>query len=113
MRVTDAAGRDLEAFGPSIHSGIGFVWTVNGEQVPLAQFRERYTCPTERRHERRRTHAGRRWRDEIARKPDALPHRNGDRRQLCRRLRDRLTEREILAMVRGPEWVRVLREGGV
>ena len=113
MRVTDASGRDAEALGPSIVARLGCVWTVNGEQVPLALFRERYTCPDERRRERRRATLGRRWRDDIAQKPAGLPHRNGDRRTQARRMRDRLTVQEELQLVQGIAFVRVIREEGV
>jgi hypothetical protein len=101
MRVTDLAlGRDTEAIGPALWGGEGEVYVVDGKRLDSTSFRKRFLPQPERRKAERRATDGRRWRDYLNGKYEDLG-RKDYRRVHCRRVRDRLTEQEILALGRG------------
>jgi hypothetical protein len=108
MRVTDlATDKDTEAVGPAIWGGCGEVYIVNGERVEYHTFRKRYAPQPERRIRNRRDLTGRRWRDNLL---DGAGRRDSQR-VFCRRMRDRLTERELLQLARGIEYVEISLKG--
>jgi hypothetical protein len=114
MRVTDTlTGLDTEMIGPILAARMGEVFVFDGRLLPVAEVWSRFTpAPEQRYRGDRRTMADRRTTGERRR------HRTRDRRvapqrRAVRRFRDILTENEILQLVRGPEWVRVIREEGV
>ena len=83
MRVSDEQG-ETEAI-PVLSGGDGEVYLVRGQLLNTTAFRARYIPQPERRYDQRRS--------------------NG--RRGARRVSDRLTEKERLALQRGLEWVRI------
>jgi hypothetical protein len=81
MRVTDAAGREAEAIPMARHGGSREFWLVKGLLLDRRELHHLYVPQPERRTSERRA----------------------TRRGTPRRLLDVLTEREIVALARGPE----------
>jgi hypothetical protein len=103
MRVTDLAlGKDTEAIGPAVVGGVGEAFIVDGQAVHYLTFRKRFVPAPERRVTDRRS-GGRRWRDLLLNQAG----RRDSRRVFCRRMRDRLTERDIMQLARGIEFVEI------
>jgi hypothetical protein len=100
MRVSDLTGTETEAIGPAIFAGRGEVYLVNGEVVEYRDFYHSYVPQPERRVTQRRN-------------GDRRRNRKASRRVYARRIRDVMTEREQLALRRGPQWVEMIREEGV
>jgi hypothetical protein len=107
MRVTDMFGNDTEAIGPALWSGRGEVFLVRGEWVDYLHFLKLFLPAKERRQNHRRQYMGRRWRD-----TGELPTegRRDSRRTFARRMRDRLTERELFQLAQGIEHVEISRK---
>ena len=82
---------ETEAIGPAVWAGVGQVWLVKGQAVDWREFAE-YEMPPERRYTTRRTVDRRRQR------------KQDHRRVYARRFFDRITEHEMMALMRGIHW---------
>lgn len=88
IHVKDKYDRETEAI-PTVAGGIGEAYVVRGQLLPAWLFDRQYTREPERR-----------VRGERRKRP-----RTG------RRMRDHLTQREMLALSRGIEWVEISPKG--
>ena len=98
MMVTGPDGRDTEVVGPVLADGE--VYVLDGRTISATELWATYRPGLDRRLAQRRTEDRRR-------------NRTRTRRSHARRIRDRLTAREILALARGPEYVAIYRVEGV